>query len=101
MYIKCPILKTTIYAAALCITALVIQGCTHKANNAEQKEAKFEVTDSLLKSLLIDTVQQANALSQITLSGKITPDDGKMVKIFPMVSGIAQNVRVQLGDVVH
>lgn len=102
MYIKHPILKNTIYVAAFCISALAIQSCTHKTNNAvEQKEAKFEVTDSLLKNLLIDTVQQANALSQITLSGKITPDDGKMVKIFPMVSGIAQNVRVQLGDVVH
>ena len=95
-----------LFNAALCITAvwlaaLSLQSCTHKADPAEQKEAKFEVTDSLIRSLLIDTVQQAGALSQITLSGKITPDDNKMVKIYPMVSGIAQDVHVQLGDVVQ
>jgi cobalt-zinc-cadmium efflux system membrane fusion protein len=80
--------------------ALSIQSC-HRAENADdQKEQKFEVTDSLLKSLLIDTVKEASALSEINLTGSIAPDENKTVKIFPMVSGIAQDVHVQLGDVV-
>src|SRR6202000_1560610 len=66
-----------------------------------EKDTKFVVTDTLINSLLIDTVKEANALSQITLTGSIAPDENKMVKIFPMVSGVAQDVHVQLGDVVQ
>ncbi len=81
-------------------SALSMQSC-HRAENADdQKEEKFEVTDSLLASLLIDTVKQASALSEINLTGSIAPDESKMVKIFPMVSGVAQDVHMQLGDVV-
>jgi cobalt-zinc-cadmium efflux system membrane fusion protein len=83
------------------IPALIISlsACTHHEDEAA-KDTRFQVTDSLLHSLLIDTVKAENALSQITLTGSIAPDESKMVKIFPMVSGIAQSVHVQLGDVV-
>lgn len=80
--------------------ALSFQSCHHTENADDQKEQKFVVTDSLLNSLLIDTVKKASALSEINLTGSIAPDESKTVKIFPMVSGIAQDVHVQLGDVV-
>lgn len=82
---------------ALSAAALVL-GCHHAEDTEAPKDEKFEVTDSLINSLLIDTVKEASALSQITLTGSIAPDENKMVKIFPMVSGIAQDVHVQLGD---
>jgi cobalt-zinc-cadmium efflux system membrane fusion protein len=75
-----------------------LQSCHHA--EAPQKDEKFEVTDSLLNSLLIDTVKEASALSEINLTGSIAADESKMVKIYPMVSGIAHDVNVQLGDVV-
>ncbi|MBB6502138.1 efflux RND transporter periplasmic adaptor subunit [Pedobacter cryoconitis] len=86
-------------AAALGTSALLFPGCTR---HTEEKpvDTKFQVTDSLLNSLLIDTVKQANALSEITLTGSIAPDENKMAKIYPMVSGITENVHVLLGDVV-
>ena len=64
------------------------------------KENSLRFNDSLLHRLMIDTVQSAGNSSQLTLSGKITPDEDKMVKIFPMVSGIVSNIHVQVGDVV-
>lgn len=79
---------------------LSISACTHHDDAETAKDAHFQVTDSLLHSLVIDTVKAENALSEITLTGSIAPDETKMVKIFPMVSGIAQAVHVQLGDVV-
>lgn len=85
-------------ALLLATTAISIQSCHHKEE--EPKDEKFEVTDSLLRSLLIDTVKEASALSQINLTGSIAADENKMVKIYPMVSGIAHDVHVQLGDVV-
>lgn len=78
---------------------LSISACSHHPEEAA-KDTRFEVTDTLLRSLVIDTVKAENALSEITLTGSIAPDESKMVKIFPMVSGIAQSVHVQLGDVV-
>jgi len=97
MYTKYKIITL---ASALLITGFALQSCHHGEENQE-KDTRFEVTDSLLKSLVIDTVKEASALTQITLTGSIAPDENKMVKIFPMVSGVAQDVHVQLGDVVQ
>jgi cobalt-zinc-cadmium efflux system membrane fusion protein len=96
MYNKYKILTIT---TVLLIAGFVLQSC-HHADESQEKDTRFEVTDSLLSSLLIDTVKEASALSQFTLTGSIAPDENKMVKVFPMVSGVAQNVHVQLGDVV-
>lgn len=92
--------KTAVFILALLTTGMVLQSCHHAENADDQKEEKFQVTDTLLNSLLIDTVKEASALSQINLTGSIAPDENKTVKIFPMVSGVAQDVHVQLGDVV-
>lgn len=94
MYTKYKIIVSAI--AAL----FALQSC-HRAEENQEKDTRFQVTDSLLKSLLVDTVKQASALSQFTLTGSIAPDENKMVKVFPLVSGVAQNVNVQLGDVVQ
>jgi cobalt-zinc-cadmium efflux system membrane fusion protein len=92
--------KIKLFALALLITGMALQSCQHTENADDQKEQKFQVTDTLLNSLLIDTVKEASALSEINLTGSIAPDENQMVKIFPMVSGVAQDVHVQLGDVV-
>jgi cobalt-zinc-cadmium efflux system membrane fusion protein len=97
MYAKYKILSV---APAFFIMAFALQSCHHAGENKE-KDTRFQVTDSLLKNVIIDTVKEASALSQITLTGSIAPDENKMVKIYPMVSGVARDVHVQLGDVVQ
>lgn len=92
--------RTAVFAIALLLTGIALQSCHHSENADDQKEQKFQVTDTLLRSLLIDTVKEASALSEINLTGSIAPDENKTVKIFPMVSGVAKDVNVQLGDVV-
>ena len=92
--------KVFTVALGLTIAGLALQGC-HHAEEAQEKDTRFKVTDTLLNSLLIDTVKDAGAISQITLTGTIAPDETKMVKIFPMVSGVVEDERVQLGDVVQ
>ncbi|HEY2580885.1 MAG TPA: efflux RND transporter periplasmic adaptor subunit [Mucilaginibacter sp.] len=86
-------------ASAFFITGFVLPSCHHE--ETQEKDAHFEVTDSLLNNVLIDTVKEASALTQLTLTGSIAPDENKMVKVFPMVSGVAHDVYVQLGDVVQ
>lgn len=79
--------------------AAVSGGCTHQP--AKTRDEKFTVTEKLLAELLIDTVRQANAATELTLTGRIVPDEDKMVRIFPMVSGITQQVSVHSGDYVQ
>ena len=97
MYAKYKILTIS---AAFFIAGFGLQSCQH-AKETQEKDTSFQVSDSLLKSVLIDTVKEASALTQLTLTGSIAPDENKMVKIFPMVSGVARDVHVQLGDVVQ
>jgi len=97
MYAKYKILTIS---SVLLVTAFAFQSCHHAAETSE-KDTRFQVTDTLLNSLLKDTVKEASALTQLTLTGSIAPDENKMVKVFPFVSGVAQDVNVQLGDVVH
>jgi membrane fusion protein, heavy metal efflux system len=92
--------KIPALAIVFLLTGFALQSC-HHADENQEKDTRFKVTDTLLNSLLIDTVKAADALSQLTLTGSIAPDENKMVKIFPLVSGIAQDIKVQLGDVVH
>ena len=92
--------KVFTIALGLCATGLILPSC-HRTEEVQEKDTKFQVTDTLLNSLLIDTVKDAGAISQITLTGSIAPDENKMVKIFPMVSGVVEDVHVQLGDVVQ
>jgi cobalt-zinc-cadmium efflux system membrane fusion protein len=91
--------KISVITLILFVAGFSLQSC-HHTEETQDKDTKFQVTDSLLNSLLIDTVKEAGAISQITLTGSIAPDENKMVKIFPMVSGVVEDVHVQLGDVV-
>ncbi|MBE7176220.1 MAG: efflux RND transporter periplasmic adaptor subunit [Mucilaginibacter polytrichastri] len=77
---------------------VLVAGCDRK--KTQPAETRFEVTDALMKELLIDTVRQANASTALSLTGKVMPDEDKMVRIYPMVSGITENVRVHSGDYV-
>jgi len=95
----CAKYKTLPIAATLLAAAIAMQGCHH--TEQADKDTSFHITEAFLDSLLIDTVQEASAKSQITLTGSIAPDESKMVKIFPMVSGVAEDIKVQLGDVVQ
>ncbi|PTR01139.1 cobalt-zinc-cadmium efflux system membrane fusion protein [Mucilaginibacter yixingensis] len=88
--------KIMIYSLAATFAA-GLAACTHH-DQAESRDEHFQVTDSLLHSLLVDTVKAADAQSVITLTGSVAPDETKMVKIYPMVSGVAQSIKVQTGD---
>lgn len=90
--------KYQLSTIALCLFAISITSCTSHKAESENTAARFKVTDSLLNSLVTDTVGSGGAKSEITLTGVIAPDENKMSKIFPMVSGIIGDVNVLLGD---
>jgi len=80
----------------LAITAAV-NGCKEPVD-APVTEEKFVITDSLISRLLIDTVQQSNAISDMVFSARIAAEEERMAVIYPTVSGRVNNVSVKLGD---
>jgi membrane fusion protein, heavy metal efflux system len=81
---------------------LLFLGCkpAPAESEAEEKE-KFILPDSLLHSLEVDTVRMAKQVNSITLTGKISFNDNNVLKIYPLVSGNIQDVKVMLGDYVE
>lgn len=82
------------------IAAVFFMSCTHqKEDTATDKP--FCISDSLMKKIVISTAENETIRNEIRLSGKIEANEDKMVKIFPVVNGVVQQLNVQLGDYVH
>ena len=71
------------------------QSCRHKEVAVE---TKFCLTPTMEKSTTIDTVRNGEVEDELKLTGKITYDEEKVIKIFPQVSGIVKEVKVSIGE---
>lgn len=87
------------YLAAIIILVSVtmIQGCKSDPGKTDERE-KYVIPDSLMKTLTLDTVSYCPLVDAITLTGTVDFNQDNQVNIFPLVSGIIQDVKVQLGD---
>jgi cobalt-zinc-cadmium efflux system membrane fusion protein len=85
---------------ACALVIIIGLGCQNQSEKQQQPEKNTAISTSLLKELLIDTVKKTEMNSSIMLSGKIQADESKMIKIYPLVSGIAGTISVQQGDAV-
>lgn len=85
--------------AILLFSSLMMQSCEEKSKKPEEK-VKYTIPDSLLRTLVIDTVQQCPLKNALSLTGMVDFDQDKQASIFSLVSGIVQDVKVQLGDYV-
>ncbi|MGN6530614.1 MAG: efflux RND transporter periplasmic adaptor subunit [Ginsengibacter sp.] len=74
--------------------------CKTQSKNVDDRQ-KFVISDSLLKTIQFDTIIKCPVVNSLTLTGKVSFNEDKVARIFPMVSGIITNVTVQLGDHVN
>ena len=51
-----------------------------------------------MKALRVDTVSISQLVTAITLTGKIGTNDDNVVPVYSLVSGIVNDIRVNLGD---
>jgi cobalt-zinc-cadmium efflux system membrane fusion protein len=56
------------------------------------------VSDSMMRMISIDTVTECNMNNELKLSGEVSFDENKLVKVYPFSSGQVTEVRVGLGD---
>jgi len=91
--------KLIISTGILLLSLALLQSCEEKAKKPEEK-VKYVIPDSLLHTLVIDSVQQCPLKNALSLTGMVDFNQDKQANVFSLVSGIVQDVKVQLGDYV-
>jgi membrane fusion protein, heavy metal efflux system len=81
----------------LVAAGISMQGCGEKETKPAEK-VKYTIPDSLMHTLVIDTVRKCPLVNALTLTGMVDFDQDKQVNIFALVSGNVEDVKVQLGD---
>lgn len=79
-------------------TALLVSCGNSDANKGPEKKQKVCISDSLSKIIHIDTAGVDNIDDELKLSGEISFNDNKVVKVFPFSSGQVMEVKVSIGD---
>lgn len=82
---------------AIMLAACSLAACTSK-KPAPAAPDKVCISDSLERMIRIDTATNTRIDDELKLSGEISFDDNKVVKVFPFSSGQVLEVKVSLGD---
>lgn len=72
-----------------------------KSGQDEDVRQPYVIPDSLLKTLVVDTVKTSNLSYSIKFTGMVDFNTDKVVNIFPLITGNVQNVSVMPGDHVN
>ena len=79
------------------LVALALAGC-QKADVKQEKKVGFALSDTMLKSVALDTVRWRQVQNELTFSGQIVSNGDQTAKVFPLVGGVVEELRVELGD---
>src|SRR5215470_12529026 len=92
-------MTTKEFFIVLSIVGMFAAACSDNAQT--RTESPFVISDSLFRTLKIDTAATCPMVSSLTLTGKVSYNEENIAKIFPLVTGVIGNVKVQLGDYVE
>lgn len=85
----------------LTLTVSFLTRCTPDKANDKGDSKTFVLSDTMMKSIALDTVHEKPVNGALNLNGKIVADENRLVEIFPIVGGNVLEVDVELGDYVH
>ncbi len=94
------IIKNSINIVAACFVLLNLFSCKSKETPSDVRDS-YVIPDSLLKTLVVDTVKTSNIVDVVKFNGIVDFNTNNVVNVFPLVSGNVQNVNVMPGDYVH
>jgi membrane fusion protein, heavy metal efflux system len=92
--------QTRILITVVLLFAFFMQSCKSTAVKTDEKQ-KFVLPDSLARTIGIDSVTNSKVLNTVTLTGKVAFNDDNVLKIYPLISGNVQDIKVMLGDYVN
>src|SRR4029077_18943871 len=82
----------------LIIPAILFGACESAKTADINKDGPICISDSLARIIRIDTAISSNIHDELKLSGEVSFNDNKLVKVFPFSSGQVIQVLVSLGD---
>src|SRR5262252_7489196 len=85
----------TFLFAGFCLGLL---SCKSGPKDDGKDDPKICVTDSMSSMIQIDSARLSNINDEVKLSGEVSFNDNKVVKVFPFSSGKVLKVFVSLGD---
>jgi cobalt-zinc-cadmium efflux system membrane fusion protein len=80
------------------VTFLFLYSCQSKQPETVAKKEPLCISDSMAAIIKIDTAAFSNVDDELKLSGQISFNENKVVKVFPFSSGQVMRVMVSLGD---
>jgi membrane fusion protein, heavy metal efflux system len=93
--------KNILSGLIITICGLVTCSCGNNRTPDPPGDKRFCIPDSLLKNVTFDTLRTGSVSSELLLSGKISLNEDKVSRIYPLVSGHVRDVKVTLGDYVE
>ena len=95
--------KSIKFSLPIFFITLFIYGtsCSNETNKKAEGRVEYIIPDSIIKNLVIDTVNNCQLMDAISLNGAVDFDQDHQVNIYPLVSGNIQDVKVQVGDYVN
>jgi cobalt-zinc-cadmium efflux system membrane fusion protein len=91
-------------AASLLLLTLGLGACSKSSSDnataaEETKTAKnFSLSDQTMKELAFDTVRLEPVRSEQSYSGQVTTNGDKTANVVPLVGGVVEDLKVELGD---
>ena len=76
----------------------VLASCARPAPEAAAKPAGFSLSDAMVREIILDTVRREAVQSVLTLSGQVVTNGDQTVQVYPLVGGVVQELKVELGD---
>lgn len=92
-------MKKTYIPIALILGLMSFSSCHNQEAKASPEKERL-ISDSTMQLLRIDTAHLRNIDNEVKLSGAVSFNDNKVVKVFPFSSGQVISVNVSVGDYV-
>ncbi|GAB3255121.1 efflux RND transporter periplasmic adaptor subunit [Larkinella harenae] len=87
------------FVTGLLLGVIGLTAACHQKSEVEEEKA-FMMSDTMMNRIRLDTVATLSVRSELTLVGKVAADENKVIKVFPLVGGVVEEVDVELGDYV-
>jgi len=82
----------------LCL--LCLPSCKGDQDKVSEDRKHYVIPDSLLKTLTMDSVRMGQMIHSFELTGQVDFNQDNVINMYPLISGVIQDIHVVLGDYV-
>jgi membrane fusion protein, heavy metal efflux system len=83
-----------------CLAFILLLAACQQSDTIHKTVETFVLSDKMLASTQTAKVQLTKLKTELSLYGKITTDNNKLIEVYPVVGGYVTKVLVELGDYV-